>query len=79
MATRDRDYEDKDMRLEEPFIDEEDGRDGSPVEGSSDDPESLEKMDPLRRTRNDVEQAFDGMEGSGRVTDLNHKDDSPQW
>jgi hypothetical protein len=76
---RDKDFEDKDMRLEDPFMDEDDGRDGSPVEGSSDEPDSLDRMDPLKRTRNEVNDAYDGMDGSAGVTDLTEKDDGPRW
>ncbi|MGO1319133.1 MAG: hypothetical protein ACTII7_04145 [Galactobacter sp.] len=75
---RDKDFEDDDMRLEEPFMDENDGRDGTPGPGS-DDPDSLDLMDPLKRTRNNVREAYDGMDGAAAVTDLTEKDDGPRW
>lgn len=77
-------YEDE---LDQQFVDEveddlespEDGRDGSPAEGSSDDPDSLDAIDPLRRDT----YLLDGDEDYNRVPDYQERgeyseDDEPE-
>lgn len=67
--------EDTEDDLESP----EDGRDGSPAEGSSDDPESLDAIDPLRRDT----YLVDGDEDYNRIPDYQERgeyseDDEPE-
>lgn len=77
----DRDYEDRNWELD-PELEaaEDDGRDGSPTEGSSDAPENMDQDDPLRSENHRADRAMGDLDGSGsEVIELTEADDSPEW
>jgi|GEM_PF-2340081 len=65
---------------EEIWDGEDDGRDGSPAVGSSDSPELMDELDPLRRRAREAGEDIAELAGSGsHIEELTDADDGPEW
>lgn len=59
---------------------EDDGRDASPTEGSSDAPELMDAEDPLHSAETALGDEFADLDGSGtELTELTEEDNDPEW